>query len=94
MERTNMAQPKILHNATPEGKKRWYFYATLAAILAAVIVATIIWLGFITEEDFNRWVLLVGITVPAAIGLLGQFRALLHPEKHTEPRPGARDHIM
>ena len=91
-----MAQPKILNNATEEGKKRWYFYATLTAILLAIIVATVIWLGFITEEDFDRWVLLVGITIPAFIGLLGQIRALLHPEKQHDAPVGItdRDQVM
>ena len=92
-----MAQPKVLENATPGGKRRWYFYATLAAILLGIIVATVIWLGFISEEDFDRWVLLVGITIPAFIGLLGQIRALLHPEKRNEPTHAGisdRDQVM
>ena len=80
-----MSERKLLDNVTREGKKRWYFYATLAAILLGIIVATVIWLGFITEEDFDRWVLLVGVTIPAFIGILGNVRALLHPEKHHEP---------
>ena len=92
-----MAQPKILNNVTKEGKKRWYFYATLAAILLGIIVATVIWLGFISEEDFDRWVLLVGVTIPAFIGILGNVRALLNPEKDRDaPQTGVtnRDQVM
>ena len=92
-----MAQPKILNNVTKEGKKRWYFYATLAAILLGIIVATVIWLGFISEEDFDRWVLLVGVTIPAFIGILGNVRALLNPEKDRDATQSGvtnRDQIM
>lgn len=92
-----MAQEKLLDNVTHEGKKRWTFYLTLAVILAGIIVATIIWLGFISEEDFDRWIVLVAAVVPALLGLLGNIRALLHPEKRHYPverDPGPRDHIM
>lgn len=75
----------LLANTTEAGRKRWKVYLGVALILVGLVVATVIWLGFITEEDFNKWVILVGVVTTAIFGLAGNVLALLNPEKITPP---------
>ena len=89
-----MAKHKLLDNATEGGRKRWKVYLALFIILAGIVVATLISIGVITQDQVDAWVVQVGITVTALFGLAGTLLALLHPEKRADPLPGPRDHVM
>ena len=91
-----MAKHKLLDNATVGGRKRWKIYLAIFLILAGIVVATLITIGIIGQEQFDAWVVQVGITVTALFGLAGTLLALLNPEKRQDrdPLPGPRDHVM
>lgn len=76
-----MAKEKLTENVTPEGYKRWKFYVAVAVVLAGLLIATLITVGVIEQEQFDAWVVAVGVSITALIGLAGTIRALLNPEK-------------
>ena len=76
---------KLLENTTEDGRKRWKIYLAIFLILAGIAVATLITIGIIDQEQFDAWVVQVGITVTALFGLAGALLALLNPEKNYTP---------
>lgn len=86
-----MAKEKLTENVTEGGRKRWRIYLLLFLVLAGVIVATLISFNVISQDQFDAWVVQVGITVPALLGMGGTLLALLNPEKKKDDVPPAVD---
>lgn len=73
--------PKLQYaKATEAGKKRFIQYAVGLAILAGLIIATLIVVGVMSKEQFDSWVLMVGVTVPALIGIVNSLLAMFNIE--------------
>lgn len=89
-----MAKEKLTENVTPEGYKRWKFYFAIAIVLAGVVVGTLITLGFIQQEQVDAWVVAVVASITGLLGLAGTIRALLNPEKRSEPSTADRPPVM
>ena len=74
-------------NLNKQGKQRFVVYLLLAAVILGIAVATLISLGVLTEEGFNSWVVLVGLTVPALLGIVSNILALFNIEKAPDQQP-------
>lgn len=75
-----MAKHKIIQS----NKNRWGVYVGLGIIFAAVIVATLVEVGWLTDEQIDSWVTRVGLLVVAFFGLAQSVLAAVNTDK-TEP---------
>ena len=75
-----MAKHKIIQS----NKNRWGIYVGLGIIFAAVIVATLVEVGWLTDEQIDSWVTRVGLLVVAFFGLAQSVLAAVNTDT-TEP---------
>lgn len=66
---------------TSQGVKRFWTYALAIAVLLGIVAATLIAFGYMSEEQFKGWVVMIGVTVPAMVGIVTSIMALFNVEK-------------
>lgn len=75
-----MAQHKIIQS----NKTRWGVYVFAGIVFAAVIVATLIEIGILSDAQVESWMTRVGLLVAGGVGLAQSILAAKNVDK-TEP---------